>query len=153
MALEFMLAKPFNCDELKTYATGDVDTTDLQADMLTRFNTYKSLILADYPPDYSSAQPELTNLINDLLVMVNTGIPYSGVLDSIKANYQAEVASEGITYDCPECATNGIVPIYESDGITPTGTYKQSALCNGLGYTPQQYIVNPSQPKDFILAP
>lgn len=148
--------KPYQLEDAKNIdASGSVmpDTSALETYIQDRFNTYKADIFADYPPDYSAAEPGITTLLNDILAHVSTDIPavtYTASLEDVKQELETEIASER-PYTCAQCAGEGVIPTYEPDG-TPTGEYNECPLCTGFGATEVQYKKDPNDQNNYIPA-
>lgn len=66
-------------------------------------------------------------------VITNVSIPT--VLEEVKADLEAEQASEDLTLPCPECQTTGKAPTYNPDGSLSAETVV-CPTCSGNGYTP-----------------
>lgn len=127
-------------EDAKIIITGDMplDTTDLQDAIQTRFNTYKTDIQLDYPPNYSAAEPGITALVIDILALVaaETGIPYSDVLETLKQKLiDYETANDKI-YPCPKCQATSF--------LTVNGRHVNCDLSDGYTQTEVQYVIDPS---------
>lgn len=142
-------AKPYDALELKELYTGadvypsSVDTTTLKADAVTATNASIDAFDAMRPfADDAALAAAIATLKTTIATNIDDSIPdditttdtYHDVLDQVKADYDALVQAEGLTFLCPECAGGGLMPTYEADGVTLTGDSIESPTCEGYGY-------------------
>lgn len=150
--------RPYHLDEATTVDPGSTFTVDISAskstassDIQALINAYKSAISGDYPPDYATAEPAINDLAADILdviaAMPNPQADSNDGVAEINTDLKADVQSEGLTYDCPQCGTAGVIPTYEQDGVTPTGNTIQCPTCDGWGYTDVEYTLDNNSKK------
>lgn len=157
-------------DFLKPYAlelakdvdggTGEItspntEKADLISDIDGRLENMRAGMQADYPANY-------TDFYNDVYlgfkasvdarldaIPDNNTVSYDTALEEVKQEYVLGV-QEDRPYDCPQCGTEGLIPVYNPDG-SDTGNLQECPTCSGYGYTVQQYKRNPYT-DNYILA-
>lgn len=143
----YHLEEALTVDPASTF-TVDISTekSDLSAAIQALINAYKSAISGDYPPDYATAEAGINDLAADILAAVadvpNPSADSNDGVSEVKTELEADIQAEGLTYDCPQCGTAGVIPTYGQDGVTPTGDTIQCPTCDGFGYTDVPYTLN-----------
>lgn len=147
MALDdTLLVRAGNMDEAATIISGDIslDLGALHDDVLTLINSYKADILADYPPDYSAAQPRLTTLTNDILSAIDTatGGTWTDIFALAKQALINYETTNGLTNPCPKCQSSSFFT--GSDGVKRfcdlSNGYTQTAVAKKVDLDSVNYI-------------